>query len=161
MDLAALEEIKRVKYQYLRGMDLKRWDELADALAPEATATYGTAAYGAPIELTGRAAIVGFLREKLSGGVITMHVASHPDIRISEGGDTAEATWAFEDTVIAPEHQVVIRGAAYYEDRYRRDGDGRWLLTHTGYQRIYEAMLSLKDLPSFQLISNRWAAPAG
>lgn len=158
MDLAVLEDIKRVKYRYLRSVDLKRWDDLADTLAPEATASYGTPTYGEPLALSGRDEIVAFMREKLNGDIITVHLASQPEIDID--GDTAAGTWAFEDTVIATAYQVVIRGAAFYEDRYRRCEDGKWRITHTRYQRTYEAMFSLKDLASFQLTANRWAAPA-
>ena len=60
--------------------------------------------------------------------------------------------------MIATEYRVVIKGAAFYEDRYTRsDDDGRWRIAHTGYVRTYEAMMSLDDLPSFQLTANRWA----
>ena len=34
MDLAALEEIRRVKYRYLRCVDLKLWDEIAEVFTP-------------------------------------------------------------------------------------------------------------------------------
>ena len=59
------------------------------------------------------------------------------------------------DTVIVPEHQVLITGAAFYEDRYQLEPDG-WRIAQTGYQRTYEAVQSLRDLPSFQLTANRW-----
>ena len=36
MDLAALEEIRRVKYRYLRCVDLKLWDEIAEVFTPDA-----------------------------------------------------------------------------------------------------------------------------
>ncbi|WAL63736.1 nuclear transport factor 2 family protein [Amycolatopsis cynarae] len=157
MDLVAVEDIKRVKYRYLRCVDLKQWDELADALAPEATADYGTPTYGEPLRLRGREAIIGFLREKLGTGIITTHSAGQPEIDID--GDTAKGVWAFEDTVLSPEHQVVIKGAAFYEDTYRRCEDGRWRITHTGYTRTYELMYTLKDLPSLRLTANRWATP--
>jgi len=104
MDFVALEEIRQLKYRYLRSVDEKRWDELADTLTPDATADYGTPTYGKPLSLVGR-------------------------------------------------------------DRYLRCPDGAWRIAHTGYQRTYEATLSLADLPSFRLTSNRWAgaaaAPAG
>ncbi|OLF16298.1 nuclear transport factor 2 family protein [Actinophytocola xanthii] len=159
MDLVALEEIKRLKYRYLRCVDTKNWVELADVLATDATAAYGTAAYGEPLVFTGRDAILDFLRDKLGPDMITVHSAGQPEIDIA--GDEASGRWRFEDTVIATAHRVVIAGAAFYEDRYRRGEDGRWRISHTGYQRTYEAMLSLEDLPSFRLTANRWAsAPA-
>jgi hypothetical protein len=156
--LVALEEIRRVKHRYLRCVDLKRWDELADTFTADATADYGTPALGRPIRLAGRESIVAFLRERLGPDVITVHFASQPEIDVD--GDTAAGTWCFEDTVIATEYGVVITGAAFYEDRYARGADGRWRIAHTGYERTYEASMSLDDLPSFRITSNRWAPPA-
>jgi SnoaL-like domain len=156
MDLVALEEIRQVKHRYLRCVDLKLWDDLADTLAEDATAEYGTPALGEPISLAGRDEIVAFLREKLGPEIITVHFASQPEITVD--GDMAGGTWFFEDTVIATEYRVMLTGAAFYEDRYVRGEDGRWRIAHTGYVRTYEAMLSLDDLPSFRITSNRWAA---
>jgi hypothetical protein len=155
MDLVALEEIKRLKYRYLRCVDTKNWAELADTLAADVTADYGTPTYGEPLRFAGRDAIVEFLRDKLGPGIITTHFAGQPEIEVD--GDQASGVWNFEDRVIATEYRVVITGAAFYEDRYLRDGDGRWRIRHTGYRRTYEAMLSLDDLPSFRLTANRWA----
>jgi hypothetical protein len=87
--------------------------------------------------------------------MITTHFACQPEIDVD--GDDATGIWSFEDTVIATAHRVVIAGAAFYEDRYTRCEDGHWRIRHTGYQRTYEAMLSLDDLPSFRLTANRWA----
>jgi SnoaL-like domain len=159
MDLAALEEIRRLKYRYLRCVDLKLWDEIADVFTPGATVDYGTLALGQPIRLTGRDEIVAFLRDKLGPDVVTVHFASQPEIDID--GDEASGTWSFEDTVIATEYRVLIKGAAFYEDRYARGGDGRWRISHTGYVRTYEVMMSLDDLPSLKLTANRWAAGQG
>ena len=156
MDLVALESIRQAKYRYLRCVDLKLWDELADTFTPDATADYGTPALGEPLRLSGRDAIVAFMRKSLGPGIITTHFASQPEITIH--GDTADGTWCFEDTVIATEYHVMIKGAAFYEDRYARGGDGRWRIAHTGYVRTYEVTLSLDDLPSFRITANRWAA---
>jgi hypothetical protein len=155
MDLAALEEIRQLKYRYLRCVDLKRWDEIADTFAADATASYGTPALeGKPIDLAGRDEIVAFLRGRLGPEIITVHFASQPEITVD--GGTATGTWCFEDTVISTQYRVVIKGAAFYEDRYTRGQDGKWRIAHTGYVRTYEAMMSLDDLPSFRLTANRW-----
>jgi SnoaL-like domain len=156
MDLVAIEEIRQVKHCYLRCVDLKLWDDLADTFTEDATADYGTPALGKPPRLAGRDEIVGFLRDNLGPGIITVHFASQPEITVD--GDTASGTWAFEDTVIATEFRAVITGAAFYEDRYARGPDGKWRIAHTGYTRTYEATMSLDDLPSFRITSNRWAA---
>jgi SnoaL-like domain len=156
MDLAALEEIRRLKYRYLRCVDLKLWDEIADVFTPDATVDYGTRALGEPVRLSGRDEIVAFLRGKLGPGIITAHFASQPEIDVD--GPAATGTWSFEDTVIATEHRVLIQGAAFYQDRYARGEDGRWRISHTGYVRTYEVMMSLDDAPSLKFTANRWAA---
>jgi hypothetical protein len=53
MDLATIEEIRQVKYCYLRCVDLKLWDELAGVFTPDATVDYGTQVYGKPLKLAG------------------------------------------------------------------------------------------------------------
>ena len=158
MDLVALEEIRQVKYRYLRCVDLKLWDELAEVFTPGATVDYGTLVYGEPLKIAGRDEIVAFLRGALGPDVITVHSAGQPEITVD--GDTASGTWSFEDTVIATGHRVVVKGAAFYTDRYARGGDGRWRIAHTGYVRTYEAMMSLDDLPSFRLTAKPEAAGA-
>jgi SnoaL-like protein len=155
MDLAALEEIRRLKYRYLRCVDQKLWDEIGEVFTADATVDYGTKALGEPIRLRGREEIVAFLRKSLGPGIITVHFASQPEI--DTDGDTATGTWSFEDTVIATEYRVVVKGAAFYEDRYLRGEDGRWRISHTGYVRTYEVMMSLDDVPSLKFTANRWA----
>jgi hypothetical protein len=159
MDLVALEEIRQVKYRYLRCVDQKLWDELADVFTADATVDYGTRVYGKPLKMNGRDEIIAFFRAKLGPDVITVHAAGQPEITVD--GGTATGSWRFEDKVIATEHRVVIVGAAFYQDRYERGDDGRWRIAHTGYVRTYEAMLSLDDLPSFQLTAGGPAAAVG
>jgi hypothetical protein len=151
MDLATLEEIRQVKYRYLRCVDTKLWDEIGDTFTVDATVDYGTKAYGKPLKLTGRDEIVSFFRETLGPGILTAHAAGQPEITVA--GDTATGIWSFTDTVIATEFRVVITGAAFYHDRYQRGADGRWRISHSGYQRTYEAMMSLDDVPSYKLIA--------
>jgi len=155
MDLAALEEIRQVKYRYLRCVDLKLWDEIGDVFTADASADYGTHAVGRPLSLRSRDEIVGYLRKNLGPEIITMHRCGQPEITIE--GDKASGTWAFEDTVIAMTHRVLIKGAAFYEDTYVRGADGAWRISHTGYQRVYETMSSLDDSPSLRFIDNMWA----
>jgi hypothetical protein len=151
MDLAVLEDIRQLKYRYLRCVDQKLWDEMADVFTAGATVDYGTRAFGKPLKLAGRDEIIAFFRENLVPGIITVHAAGQPEITVD--GDAASGTWRFEDTVIATEHRVVIAGAAYYQDRYERGADGAWRIAHTGYVRTYEAMMSLDDLPSFKFLA--------
>jgi hypothetical protein len=155
MDLVALEEIKRLKYRYLRAVDLKLWHVLAEALTEDAVAEYGTEATGSKLELTSREEILKFMRDNLGPSIITTHSAGQPEIDID--GDTATGTWSFEDTVIATEFKTFIKGAAFYEDTYRRESDGQWRISKTGYTRTYELMHTFDDLPNFKLTANRWS----
>jgi hypothetical protein len=154
MDLVSMEEIRQLKYRYFRTLDLKLWDEFGDCLAGDIVARYGTQAMDKPLHYDNRVDVVTFMSENLGPGVITVHVASHPEITVD--GDTATGSWAFEDTVIVPDFKMLIRGGGYYEDDYRKDDDGRWRIAGTKYERVYEAMTSLDDTPSFRLIANRW-----
>ncbi|HEY6796533.1 MAG TPA: nuclear transport factor 2 family protein [Kineosporiaceae bacterium] len=153
MSESDLESLRRLKYRYLRTLDLKQWDEFATTLAPDVTGTYGER-----LSVTGREALVTYMREQLGPEVITVHTCHHPEIEVD--GDRATGIWALEDTVIVPTMQVLLQGAAFYEDRYVRGEGGSWLIAHTGYVRTYEAMVSLRDLPSFRLTANRWTAAA-
>ena len=154
MDLVAIEEIRQLKYRYFRTLDLKLWDEFGDCLAEDVVARYGTQAMDKPLHYDNRKDLVEFMSGNLGPGIVTIHIASHPEISVD--GDTATGSWGFEDTVIVPDFKVIIRGGGYYVDEYRRDADGKWRIAATKYERIYEAMTSLDDTPSFKLIANRW-----
>ena len=154
MDLTSIEEIRQLKYRYFRTLDLKQWDEFGDCLAEDVVARYGTQAMGEPLHFDNRAAVVAYMSDNLGPGIVTVHIANHPEIEVD--GDTATGSWGFEDTVIVPDFKVQVRGGGYYRDTYRRDPDGRWRIASTGYERIYEAVTSLEDTPSFKLIANRW-----
>jgi len=158
MDLATLEEIRQLKYRYLRCVDQKLWDEMADVFTADATVDYGTRVYGDPLKLAGRDEIVGFFRAKLGPEILTVHAAGQPEITVD--GETATGSWRFQDTVIATEYRVVVAGAAFYQDRYERGADGKWRIAHTGYTRTYEVTLSLDDLPSLKLIAGLPTATA-
>ena len=158
MDLEAIEEIKRLKYRYFRTLDLKAWEDFGDCLTTDIRARYGTQAMKEPVHFDDREAVVAFMSENLTHQVITVHVAHHPEIEVD--GTEATGSWCFEDTVIVPEFQTLIRGAGYYTDRYRKDSDGAWRISSTEYERIYEAMTSLADTPSFALLANRWDSDA-
>ena len=152
MDLETVAAISRLKYKYLRALDTKSWDEFADTLIPTATATYGV-----DLQFDSRDGLVDFMRNTLGPHVITEHHCDHPEIDID--GTEATGTWYLADTVLIPEHKMVLRGAAFYSDRYVLCDDGQWRIAHTGYARTYEVVVSLTDLPTFKMTFNRWAMP--
>ena len=140
-----------LKYRYLRTLDLKDWDAFGACFTDDATARYSDGKY----EFAGRDAIVGFMREQLGPSMITMHQCHHPEIAIE--GDRATGRWSLQDMVLMTEHRLLLQGASFYDDVSVRGDDGRWRIAHTGYVRTFEYMISLDDLPSFNLLQNRWA----
>ena len=153
-DLAEIEAIKRLKYRYMRCLDLKLWEEMADCLAEDVRSAYGDGRYS----FEGREALLEFFRTRLGPEMITSHHVHQPEIELV-GPDRARGTWALEDTVINTQHGFTIRGAAFYEDEYRKRG-GRWLIQATGYRRIFEELESRQDRPGLRLTANRWADAA-
>ena len=151
-DRAEIDAIKQLKYRYIRCLDLKSWDEMAECLCEDVRSAYGDGKYS----FQGREAVLGFLRETLGPDMITAHHVHQPEIElISE--NAARGTWALEDTVINPEQGFTIRGAAFYQDEYEKV-DGRWRIKVTGYQRLYEEFESRKERTGLRLTANRWAA---
>jgi uncharacterized protein (TIGR02246 family) len=132
-DLVEIEQIHQLKYRYARLIDTKRWEELAEVFAPDATASYG----GGATELEGRAAIMEFLTGAMGDeSMLTSHKMHQPEITLT-GPDTAEGIWALDDVVILGEVGLTVRGSSFYEDRYVKR-DGHWVFAHTGYRRVYE-----------------------
>lgn len=136
------EDIERVKYQYLRALDTKHWADFADALTEDVVGDYGSSV-GEEHHFTDRTALVDYMRASLPANVITEHRVTHPEIVID--GDTATGTWYLQDRVIVADFDFMLIGAAFYRDTYRRTSAG-WKIASTGYQRTYEATMSLKGL---------------
>jgi hypothetical protein len=152
-DLVEIEAIKRLKYRYVRLLDLKEFDELEELFLEDATATYSDGTYS----FDNRDGIMGFLRESLgSTTMLTSHKVHQPEIDLT-GPDTATATWGLEDVVILADHRLTIRGAAFYSDRYEKV-DGEWRIRHTGYRRVYEERGKRPD--DLTLTASRWGLGA-
>jgi hypothetical protein len=147
-ELVEVEQIKRLKYRYVRLLDVKGWDELADCFTDDATASYGGGTY----EFEGRADILAFLRRTMGDtAMLTSHKVHHPEIDLT-GPGTATGVWALDDVVLHTGFGVTIRGAAFYDDRYVKD-DAGWRIRHTGYRRVFE---ELAPRPSDLQVTASW-----
>jgi hypothetical protein len=134
IDLQALEEIKQLKYRYLRCVDRKQWAELRETLSEDATSAYG----GGKYSFRGREAILAFLEKSMSSPkFLSSHTVHQPEITF-ESETRARGVWALHDTVINLERGWTLNGSAFYEDVYVKGADGRWRIQHTGYTRTYE-----------------------
>ena len=142
-DQADIEAIKQVKYRYLRALDTKRWDDFADTLTDDVAGDYGSSVGEGELNFTNRVDLVNYMRKSLGPAVITEHRVTHPEITVA--GDQASGTWYLQDRVIVADFNFMLIGAAFYRDTYRRTQDG-WKISATGYDRTYEATMSLAGL---------------
>jgi hypothetical protein len=142
LGMADLEEIKRVKYRYLRALDTRHWDEFADTMTEDVVGDYGSS-LGEEHHFTDRDSLVAYMRASMPATVVTEHRVTHPEITVD--GDEATGIWYLQDRVIVAEFDFMLIGAAFYHDQYRRTADG-WKISATGYQRTYDATMSLKAL---------------
>ena len=126
------QEISRLKYAYCRFLDTKDFAAMCGLMTEDVTVAYG----GGAITLTGRQEVQDYLSKAMgSTTMLSSHLVSHPEIDVDS--DSAFGRWALQDVVILEDFKLSIRGASLYEDRYVRV-DGRWLIQHTGYKRLYE-----------------------
>ncbi len=150
-DLVEIEQIKRLKYRYLRYLDQKLFDEMRDVFTPDATARYS----GGHYSFDGVEAIIDFLEESMSSEeFLSSHRCHHPEIDLI-GSDRATGIWALEDTVIIADMGVSLRGAAFYSDEYVRTDDG-WRISHTGYKRTFEEMHPRGSIEGLSLTASWW-----
>jgi hypothetical protein len=149
-DLVEMEAIKRLKYRYVRLLDTKEFDEMAELFVEDATASYSDGAYS----FDGRDKILEFLRSALGPRtMVTSHKVHQPEIELTSPS-TATGTWGLEDVVIITDSALEIRGAAFYADEYLKV-NGNWRIKHTGYRRLFEEM---GPRPAeLKLTANRWA----
>ncbi|MBI3214719.1 MAG: nuclear transport factor 2 family protein [Mycobacterium sp.] len=140
--MSDLEDIKQVKYRYFRALDTKHWDDFEDTLTEDVIGDYGSS-LGEEHKFSDRASLVEFMRSSMPANVITEHRVTHPEITID--GDEATGIWYLQDKVIVAEFDFMLMGAGFYHDRYRKTADG-WKISATGYERTYDATLSLKAL---------------
>lgn len=140
-----IEAIKRLKYKYLRTLDSKLWDELAECFTEDATAAYAEGKYS----FQGRDAIMKFLKESLTPAMISMHQCHHPEIELTSD-TTARGIWALQDYLIITQANMSLRGASFYHDEYIKV-NGEWKIKHTGYKRIFEEVWDRRETKSLKI----------
>lgn len=141
-DLLDLERIRMLKHRYFRFVDTKDWDGVASCFVPEATAAYPDQACASRDE------IVAFLSTAMVPGLVSLHQGHHPEISLD--GEVATGIWYLHDKIFVPAYEFNLEGSAFYTDRYVRR-DGQWLMTHTGYERVFETSWKTGDPTSFKI----------
>jgi SnoaL-like domain len=135
-DLVEMEQIKRVKYRYLRAMDTGDFVLLASLFTPDVTARFVGGSYDVTVE--GKAKLLEYLEASANADVVINHNCHHPEIDLT-GPGTAEGLWYLQDWYYNRAQQRTVRGAAFYRDRYRKEA-GAWKMSHTGYERVFEVV---------------------
>ncbi len=146
--LEDIEAIKRLKYRYLRSMDTKCWDDMADTLSEDVVARYSDG----ELSFEGRDKVMAFLRDSplaKPGELIGVHHCQQPEIELT-GPATARGTWALYNYLIHKTADFGMRICAVYKDEYVKTAAG-WKISVTGYERIFEESWKRSDMPSLKL----------
>lgn len=139
--LIAIENIKQLKYRYFRALDCNDWNAFGATLTQDCEANYSSG----HLHFDGRDAIVDFMRTNMSSAqFLSMHTAHHPEITISDDFKLATGAWYLQDTVLIIEAKRKLYGTAIYKDEYI-NVDGQWLISKTGYDRIFECIEPISD----------------
>ncbi len=149
-NLMEIEAIKRLKYKYLRCVDMKLWNELAECFTEDAVTSFS----GGEYSFEGRDAIIAFLDEALGKHMLTQHQVHHPEIELTSD-TTATGVWALQDYVINLNEGTTLFGTAYYSDEYVKV-NGEWKIKSTGYERMFDELSERKDTPSLKLLHNKF-----
>ncbi len=135
VNLQAIEEIKQLKYRYVRALDTGDTQTLGDCLTENAYIKFEGGIY--TVEQTGRAAIIEFMGTSFHSKAATSHQVHHPMIELLSD-TTAKGQWSLQDVYHDLNHRMIISGASEYMDQYVKEADGKWRIADSRYERLYE-----------------------
>lgn len=137
--LAAVHEIQSLKARYYRSLDTKDWAGLEATLAPDLTADFRDSGSERNEDLLfeGAATFVGGLAPMMTP-LLTAHHGHMPEIEILSP-TSAQAIWALEDHVWAPEGVPTgfrwMHGVGHSHETYTRL-DGEWRIQTLRLTRV-------------------------
>ena len=135
LDLQAIEEIKQLKYRYVRALDTADTKTLGDCLTEDAHIKFEGGIY--TVEHTGRDAITDFMGTSFHSKAASSHQVHHPTIEILSDA-TARGQWSLQDVYHDLNLRMIVSGASEYMDEYVKEADGKWRIADSRYQRLYE-----------------------
>lgn len=133
--LAAVEDIRRLKARYFRHLDTKNWAEWRKLFTDDVEIDVDVSADGAQTlrHPRGGDAFVAYISDYLRPPFTTVHHGHTSEIALT-GADEATGIWAMED-VVSPRPGATMRGYGHYHDRYRRV-DGEWRIAASHLKRL-------------------------
>ncbi len=141
--LRDIEEIKRLKHAYFRCIDTANLAELRQLTHPEVTTCYVGGSYR--IELANQDEFIEMIANSFNAECVGRHNGHHPEIDVLSETE-ATGTWYLHDDFRNFRIMIRTEGTALYHDRYVKV-DGRWLIKHQSYERIYEQIERIPKVP--------------
>ncbi len=142
--LMDIEAIKQLKHAYFRCIDTANFEELATLFHEDITVDFLGGTYN--WKLKGKEEYVNSLKASFHNESVGQHNGHMPEIQILSATE-ATGIWYLEDHMWIFNHSNFTKGTALYWDSYSKV-DGRWLITATNYQRIYEINEEVKERPN-------------
>lgn len=144
LPLEDIELIKRLKYAYCRCLDTANMAEMKELFTEDAAICYVGGRYR--FEAKGRARILEALEGAFHSQAVACHQVHHPEIDVLSAAE-AKGTWYLRDWYLDLRHKIVTEGSALYHDDYVKR-DGRWRILRATYERVYESIAEVKDMPN-------------
>jgi Asp-tRNA(Asn)/Glu-tRNA(Gln) amidotransferase A subunit family amidase len=142
--LEDIELIKRLKYAYCRCLDTANFAEMRTLFTEDASISYVGGRYKYAFQ--GRDKIIQALENAFHSQAVACHQVHHPEIDVISPTE-ATGTWYLRDWFLDLRYKLVTEGSALYRDSYVKR-EGRWLIQRATYERIFETMTEVKDLPN-------------
>jgi len=143
--LLDIEAIRRVKHAYFRCIDTGNFSELEGLFHPDVSVHFIGGTY--EWKLRGRSEYLAAIQQSFHSRSVGHHNGHHPEIHIVSP-DEATGIWYLADNMWVLNQKNFATGTAIYWDRYKKL-DGRWLISETRYERIYEMNQRLAVEPTF------------
>lgn len=142
--LMDIEAIKQLKHAYFRCIDTANLEELGTLFDEDVKVHFIGGNY--EWNLQGRKEYLDNVSMAFSNQSIGHHNGHHPEIQVLSDTE-ATGIWYLADNMWILNHKAFTTGTALYWDRYLKV-DGRWVISETRYERVYEINQALEENPS-------------
>lgn len=137
-----IEQIKQLKYRYVRALDTADMDAMRECLTEDAEIFFEGGIY--TVDYNGRDNICAFLETSFHSKAASSHQVHHPVITL-ESPTKAKGQWSLSDVFHDLNHRVIVSGASEYFDDYVKEPDGKWRIAGSSYKRLYEMTQKMPD----------------